>query len=374
MVTHTAQLRGSFLVPLLGLALALGACDDSGEAEPDGDTAAGGSGGEAAGGSTGGGDAGGAPGAGGDAAGGAAGGAGGAGAGGEAAGGMSPPTGLTYAECFPEFVELGIDYDQFDVVCQAHCNGTNHQTIDGVEKVVFLGDSITAGAPGTPPNRQYKALLTDMLEARFGDIEIGDCSRGGATTRDFLSGGRQIPSCFPDVEDKKTLVVFTMGGNDFFPLAVQQANRETAMRAVDGIVERMEEAVAFFSDESKFPNGVYVVYSNVYEFTGATADLSVCPVAGLAGFAVNWPLGIEIFARLDTEYTRIAVEHQRDVVFMEERFCSHGFVTTNPESPCYTGMPEQTWFNGDCIHPNTAGHRQLANFFYSVITDETPEE
>ena len=52
--------------------------------------------------------------------------------------------------CFPG---LGDDalrfpvYDDLGVVAGRHCSGTDHQDIQDIEKVVFLGDSITAGTP-----------------------------------------------------------------------------------------------------------------------------------------------------------------------------------------------------------------------------------
>ena len=38
-----------------------------------------------------------------------------------------------------------LDRDQCAPVIGSHCVGTNHQDIDGIERVVFLGDSITVG-------------------------------------------------------------------------------------------------------------------------------------------------------------------------------------------------------------------------------------
>src|SRR3990170_2334213 len=72
------------------------------------------------------------------------------GAGGDAA---PPDAGASIRDrCFPGLGDpaKGLpDYDQFGTVVGAHCDGTNHQDIAGVDKVVFLGDSITEG---TPPN------------------------------------------------------------------------------------------------------------------------------------------------------------------------------------------------------------------------------
>src|SRR3972149_5478262 len=74
--------------------------------------------------------------------------------------------------CFPDLGDaaLGVpDYDQFRPVVGSHCAGTNHQDITDVERVVFLGDSITQGTPPTPASGYYRNLLAESLRARFGE-------------------------------------------------------------------------------------------------------------------------------------------------------------------------------------------------------------
>ena len=54
-------------------------------------------------------------------------------------------------------------------------------------------------------------------------------------------------------------------------------------------VARLEPAVRwFYEDPNRFPNGVFVVFSNMYEFTDATGDVDSCAAAGLAGFDEPW--------------------------------------------------------------------------------------
>src|SRR5687768_12919605 len=61
------------------------------------------------------------------------------------------PPALTAAECFKDLQGSvkGPDYDKVKPTLAPSCAGTHHQTITGVEKVVFLGDSITVGTPPT---------------------------------------------------------------------------------------------------------------------------------------------------------------------------------------------------------------------------------
>ena len=124
----------------------------------------------------------------------------------------------------------------------SHCHGTNNQDIFDIERVVFLGDSVTVGTPPTEVPDYYRSQLADALATEFGLVAPGglwktadpfngtsivqdsgdfsNCSEWGARTDDFLMGGDQIDKCFPqDKRDLNTLVVMTMGGNDISRLA-----------------------------------------------------------------------------------------------------------------------------------------------------------
>jgi len=111
------------------------------------------------------------------------------------------------------------NYDQFDPQVGRHCSGTNHQEIEGVEKVVFLGDSVTNGTPDDAHplcidnDHLFRTLLANWLSEHF-DLSKGNlleweqwesysclydghaglrrsgdflnCSRWGANNEDFL--------------------------------------------------------------------------------------------------------------------------------------------------------------------------------------------
>jgi hypothetical protein len=111
----------------------------------------------------------------------------------------SPEPALTATSCFKDLTGsiTGPDYDKWKPVLAKSCAGTHHQTITGIEKVVFLGDSVTAGTPPTLPADFYRNRLTSDLKKRFGDIAVADCSAWGARTDDFLEGKNQLGQCFP---------------------------------------------------------------------------------------------------------------------------------------------------------------------------------
>jgi lysophospholipase L1-like esterase len=95
--------------------------------------------------------------------------------------GLSVPDSIG-ATCFAEIWdegEGGPDYDQFDPEVGEHCLGTNFQDIEGVEQLVFLGDSVTQGTPNDTHllcfdnEHFYRNLLADWASARFG-LDTGD--------------------------------------------------------------------------------------------------------------------------------------------------------------------------------------------------------
>jgi hypothetical protein len=210
------------------------------------------------------------------------------GQGGDGGGGGSPP--LTVAECYADdFVNpptLGLDYDQFGPVVGSHCMGTNHQDITGVERVVFLGDSVTVGTPPTLSADYFRSTVADALAQKFSLSEPGflwkavnpfegqatqqddgafsACAKWGARTDDFLMGGNQIASCFPQGElDKRTLVIMTMGGNDLSSLtqdAIDGVPMAELQMSTEAFVQHMEDAVAWLKEPGRFPNGVFVVF------------------------------------------------------------------------------------------------------------------
>jgi lysophospholipase L1-like esterase len=281
--------------------------------------------------------------------------------------------------CFPGLGDpaKGLpDYDQFGVVVGAHCDGTNHQDITGVDKVVFLGDSITEGTPPSTPAQYYRNLLTERLRGKFGaDLEMAECSNWGARTDDLLMPPHdQVRACFPGVEPRRTLVVMTMGGNDMHAIlkdALAGDTLDQSMAKVDQAVALLRATLDWFrADPARFPAGVFVVFANVYEFTDAVGDFpQSCPAAVLDGITRGWPEGRPVFIHLNEELVRAAVDTGTDAMFLSERFCGHGFHSDDADNECYRGPGTERWFDLTCIHPNPAGHQAIADAFFHVIDE-----
>ncbi|MCX4245107.1 SGNH/GDSL hydrolase family protein [Paraliomyxa miuraensis] len=327
------------------------------------------------------------------------------GEGSESSTGGEPPS--TFEECFEgQFVNEATvlpDYDQYEPVIGSHCVGTNHQDIEGIERVVFLGDSITVGSRPTLPGDVYRARLGDMLRDAYGlsygdaisealwkapnpfsgevaQMTAGDftsCSRWGARNDDLPVGvGNQLEDCFgPQTLDQRTLVVMTSGGNDVSALAqdaIDGVPLPDLWMAAEDFVMLKREAVEWITAPGRFTSGVFVVFANIYEFTDGTGDVMSCDVSGLAGFDQPVPNPMELTELVvwaNEQYMSIAVDTGTDMQFLLETFCGHGFANDDPTSPCYRGPGTPRWFDLTCIHPNPEGHGVIADQFMAIIEE-----
>lgn len=167
----------------------------------------------------------------------------------------------------------------------------------------------------------------------------------------------------------------TLGGNDIAAFTKDGLNGKPLAdirRDVEAVAARLEAAVRFLKDNDEFPAGNDVVFANPPEFTDGTGDVASCPTASVAGFAESWQDPSEqarLVVYLLEEYMRIAVETGSDLVLFLESFCGHGFHHDDVDAACYRGPDTERWFDLTCIHPNPAGHGELARMFLDVISE-----
>ncbi len=308
------------------------------------------------------------------------------------------PAAACFEDAFVNPNEIGPDYDQFQPVVGGHCRGTNHQDIRNVERVVFLGDSVTVGTPPTLVSDYYRSRLARTLAQRFGlmapdplwmnvDLfngvallrDAGDfssCAKYGARTDDLLQDSTQLVDCLPpEKRHLRTLVILTIGGNDIANLTkdgLEGATLDVLWAQTREFVGLMRDAAHWIKDPANFPNGSYLVFANMFEFTDGTGDTAACPAAGLAGFGAAWedPQALaDMVIWANEQYLQIAVETGSDMTFMLESFCGHGFNAGNEAAPCFRGAGTPTWFDLTCIHPNPDGHREIADMFMAVVEE-----
>jgi hypothetical protein len=321
-------------------------------------------------------------------------------AGGDTAAGDTGPEVSAYELCFEDISHdkdaAAPDYDQFDPIIGEHCSGTNHQDIVGVERVVFLGDSVTVGTPPTSPDDFYRSLLAEQLSDAF-DLESpseswewynvfdgtalvqssGDfwsCAEWGARTDDLYRDNDQILDCFPEDErDRTTLVVMTIGGNDLNSLTQGFNEGRSHDELWDETFEYMalmREAVEFLKNPGNALGEVYVIFTNLYEYTDGTGDVESCWAAELAGYeSITDPALEEMVIWSMEEFMSIAVDTDTDMLFLLEAFCGHGFNYDDATGRCYRGSDAELWFDLTCIHPNEKGHQAISEMFYDVVME-----
>ncbi|MFO0725206.1 MAG: GDSL-type esterase/lipase family protein [Myxococcota bacterium] len=311
--------------------------------------------------------------------------------------------------CFAQIYDPNIpgpNYDQFHPVVGSHCFGTNHQDIQGVERVVFLGDSVTVGTPPTVSNEYYRNLLADQLVQKFNlespstlwrtvnlidgisyrqlDRDFGNCSKWGARTDDLLGTNNQLETCFPpETLGKRTLIIMTMGGNDIAHITKEGGlshmpvrTRAELQQQTEQFVTYLRQSMEWIKTPGRFPNGVFVIFANPPEFTDGTGDVESCGLSSVAGFDDPWPnpqdLKDLVIWALE-QYMAIAVDTHTDLLWFLESFCGHGYVATGPHADpsnrCYRGPNTERWFDLTCIHPNPTGHHQLADMFMAVVNE-----
>jgi lysophospholipase L1-like esterase len=266
------------------------------------------------------------------------------------------------------------DYDQFHPTLGPSCAGTHEQDVRGVQRLVFLGDSVTAGTPPTDPDYYYRAILARRLDKVFGPLDVQSCAKWGAEDSDLLYGDQQLQACFPAPSDETTLVVMTDGGNDMFSIAQDLRDgvidQEQAIAQAQAAASDLDEALSWFDDRTDlFPNGVYVAFANIYEYTDGTGDLGSCPSAHILGYDGVVPEMRPAYIAADETYMQLAVQHHRDMIFLLEHFCGHGFYAGDPTNECYRGPDAETWFDGTCLHPNPTGHEKIADLFEATVLD-----
>jgi hypothetical protein len=147
-------------------------------------------------------------------------------------------------------------------------------------------------------------------------------------------------------------------------MGANEANAEA-----DQSVAEMRAAVEWLKDPVNFPNGSYVVFANVYEYTDLTADLSSCPTANLIGLSGEYMTGVAALTKMREGYMKIAVDTQTDMLFMGESFCGHGYHAGDTNSQCYRGPNTPNWFDISCIHPTPVGHGVIADEFMMLIDE-----
>lgn len=240
--------------------------------------------------------------------------------------------------------------------------GVTQPAAAATERVyIALGDSISAGLVSSlPRKRGYPALVTDELRSLHGstaadtEVMLQNLSRPGETTTSFMQVG-QLAAFEAEVASLRErgaeldLVTISLGGNDILRLREQDA--ATRQAGLDQF--RQDYPAAIAAVRASLGDLQPVIVVNTYY------DLSEGNVEE-QGSDAWW------------------VDQFNDVI--REAGASAGLAVADLE-PAFRGrIRDLTWHPTD-IHPNNAGHREIARLVWQasgldtevpVITFEQP--
>lgn len=188
------------------------------------------------------------------------------------------------------------------------------------EKILFFGDSITAGY-GLNPDRAFPALIQQQIDSLGLNYTVVNAGLSGETS---AGGLRRVDWVLQQEVD---IFVLELGGND----GLRGLNLQQTKANLQGIVDKVK---------AKYPQSLIV----------------------LAGMEVPPNLGADYTLEFREMYVELAQEN--DLLFIP--FILEG-VGGVPE----LNLPDQ-------IHPNEKGHRKVAQhvwgYLVDVLTNSKPTE
>jgi lysophospholipase L1-like esterase len=221
-----------------------------------------------------------------------------------------------------------------------------------VGTLVVLGDSIGDGGGQGP---FYYQLLPDQLSAHYGKaVAYVNRAQSGSTTAALVGQVAGLDHALSG----PVAVVITSGGNDM------KDNLYQVLLGIDGPARaqmgaNIEAALDALLEPGRFGAGVEVraFYANIYDASDGQGNFA----DGGCVVSMNSPSGSDLFfANWNGEIALRVDGAGQDVVDMHGAFYGHGF--NHPPS----------WYAGDCTHPSSVGHAELAALFHQRISGVPP--
>ena len=248
-----------------------------------------------------------------------------------------------------------------------------HMIPNSPDTVIFLGDSITAGAGSPGDDEDYVRLLVNNtstwpdwdgkdLTTLYPGIDVVDVSKSGSWTGTVLND--QIERLEEQVAypfEGEILVVITVGGNDLQSVLL---NPSTVEDRLEKTVDNWRKIAEYFLDEQRFPDGTTVLMANVYEPTDAVGQ------AGDCFYGLNISSLLPSLHEANDQFRGLAEELGFSVLDMRGTFLGHGFNYNDPNTPHYVEDDPSLWLANDCIHPNPRGHHEIRAMFWRAIDGE----
>ena len=169
----------------------------------------------------------------------------------------------------------------------------------------------------------------------------------------------------PRIVDGDTIVVLTVGGNDYqlvmFEMLLTGNPSALADETEAEVLGNLAEVVSYFDDGKYFPDGAHLYLANVYDPTDDKGRASGCFFS--VDFSSIWPY----FRDANEAIRDFAVDRGVAMIDMNGHFLGHGWNYDDPSLPVYHADDPSVWFSRDCIHPNNDGHHQIRRLFHAAI-------
>jgi lysophospholipase L1-like esterase len=229
---------------------------------------------------------------------------------------------------------------------------------------IVLGDSISDNG-GTGPFF-YDQLHTDLAK-KWPSMMYVHAAVAGAITDSYSDN---IPAGAPLLKTQiaglannypgDVLVTVTIGGNDLNAHAVK------AIGGIDATVRgefgtHLDAELGELTTPGRLGSGkVYVVMSNIYDFTDGQGDFATVKCG--PGANVSTTMDTMVFNAWNGVAATALSNHGATLYDMHANFMGHG----------YNNMDmTQVWYDrNSCIHPNAAGHDAIRRSIYQIVTGE----
>lgn len=234
-----------------------------------------------------------------------------------------------------------------------------------IERVLFFGDSITAGLGASEPALAWRSLLRDNVSEVWPDHDHATLASAvvpGATWRSLARSGAhtghlqtQLEWALADLPDpaapRPTLVLVTIGGNDgvqaLLPGVDPEPIFQRALERIDAWAEDLRQALS--------PAPVGLILANLYEPSDGAGQIPGC----FGG--IDYTDKLDAWADWNTALEAWGAEHDVPIVDLATPFSGHGRLAD----------PSTTWLDPDCLHPNDRGHHEIRLRFLDTFVGTT---
>jgi lysophospholipase L1-like esterase len=230
---------------------------------------------------------------------------------------------------------------------------------------IVLGDSISDGG-GTGPFF-YDSLAQD-LTARYPGLMVVHAAKAGAITDTFSDNqpadapllAAEIAGLGHDYPGD-VLVTITIGGNDLNAHAIAAITGTDATFRSE-LDAHLAAELGELTTPGRLGSGkVYVVLSNIYDFTDGQGDFATVKCG--PGANVNPTVVAKAFGAWNDVIASNITKVGGGLYDMHADFLGHGYNT-----PDTTNL----WYDpSSCIHPNAAGHDAIRRSIYRLATGDT---